>query len=354
MHTDVIIIGGGIAGLRLADLLHQRGHPFQLLEARDRIGGRVLSEAVGQGGYDLGPSWFWPGQPRIAEQIDRFDLTRFDQFSTGALAYEDERGQVQYGRGFASMEGSWRLQGGIGALTTALANVLPPDALRLSTPVTGLSREGQGVTVTLESGETLRARRAVIATPPRVAVHRIAFSLPLPAPTLAAMRAIPTWMAGQAKAVAVYDDPFWREAGLSGDASSRRGPMAEIHDASPADGGPYALFGFIGVPPDARQDEPALRAALVEQFGRLFGQQALQPRALLLKDWAVDPYTATDEDRRPLNSHPQYELPPVMGGLWDDTLHFGGTEVAPEFGGYLEGAFAAAEAVANRLAPATY
>jgi len=48
-------------------------------------------------------------------------------------------------------------------------------------------------------------------------------------------------------------------------------------------------------------------------------------------------------------AHPVYGLPPALNGLWDDTLIFGGTEVAPEFGGYIEGAFAAAEEVAARL-----
>jgi len=163
------------------------------------------------------------------------------------------------------------------------------------------------------------------------------------------MRGVPTWMAGQAKAVAVYETPFWREAGLSGDAMSRRGPLVEIHDASPAQGGPYALFGFVGVPADARTDAEALRVAVIAQMGRLFGPRATRPVELLLKDWAADPHTATAEDRAPMYAHPVYGLPPALNGLWDDTLIFGGTEVAPEFGGYIEGAFAAAEEVAARL-----
>ncbi|MFS0906790.1 hypothetical protein AB3N02_27595 [Priestia aryabhattai] len=54
-------------------------------------------------------------------------------------------------------------------------------------------------------------------------------------------------MAGQAKAVAIYDRPFWRELGLSGFVSSWVGPLQEIHDASP-DVGSGALFGFLGIP----------------------------------------------------------------------------------------------------------
>ena len=65
MHHPVLIIGGGLAGLTAARLLHHAGIGFQLLEARDRLGGRILSTdasgEVSDDGFDLGPSWFWPG-----------------------------------------------------------------------------------------------------------------------------------------------------------------------------------------------------------------------------------------------------------------------------------------------------
>jgi monoamine oxidase len=155
-------------------------------------------------------------------------------------------------------------------------------------------------------------------------------------------------MAGHAKAVAVYDRPFWLEAGLSGDAMSRHGPVVEIHDASPATGGPYALFGFIGVPPRARSDQQALRRQIQAQLIRLFGPEAATPNILCLKDWAYDRLTATELDAQAPHVHSQYGLPRVLNGLWDGDLILAGTEVAPKFGGYLEGALEASElALAN-------
>lgn len=62
----------------------------------------------------------------------------------------------------------------------------------------------------------------------------------------------PTWMAGHAKVVAIYERPFWRDSGLSGFVSSRVGPLQEIHDASP-EAGSGALFGFLGIPVEVRQ-----------------------------------------------------------------------------------------------------
>ena len=188
----------------------------------------------------------------------------------------------------------------------------------------------------------------MLAMPPRVAAG-LSFAPALPAQASEAIANVPTWMAGQAKAVAVYDRPFWRAAGLSGDAMSRRGPMAEIHDASPVEGGPYALFGFIGVPPAARTDTERLKQAVQEQLVRLFGDEAAQPRALFIKDWAFDPLTATEADAAPQYSHPAYGLPAAMRGLWDGRLIFAGTEVALGYGGYIEGALEAAEVALAQL-----
>jgi monoamine oxidase len=42
-------------------------------------------------------------------------------------------------------------------------------------------------------------------------------------------------------------------------------------------------------------------------------------------------------------------MPQALRGLWDDTLHFAGTEVAPEFGGFIEGALEAAENVLKTM-----
>ena len=350
MQTDILIIGGGLAGLRLAAQLAAHGRDFVLVEAQDRLGGRILTQTFGAGYFDLGPAWFWPGQPRIAALTAELQLATFAQYAQGAVMVEDDRGQVQRGFGPASMQGSYRLEGGLGALIQALAERLPPERLRLSSPVVALTKGDAGMTAAIDGGSPITAHRVVLALPPRVAL-RIAYTPALPDPASQAMAGIATWMAGQAKAVAVYARPFWRDAGLSGDAMSRSGPMVEMHDASPAQGGPFALFGFIGVPPQARADEQTLRQQLQMQLVRLFGPDAADPQALFLKDWAFDPNTATELDQQPLYAHPQYGMPPALKGLWGGALMFGGTEVAPRFGGYLEGALEAADTTLSMLDP---
>ena len=347
-EVDVIIIGGGLSGLALADHLQTAGVTYQLLEARSRLGGRIKAAQVGAAAFDLGPAWFWPGQPRMAHIVERFNLTVFDQYSNGTLCFEDENGAVHRGLGFSSMEGSYRLQGGIIALIDQLAANLDPQNIMLDATVTTVRNKGR-LEVQLESGNIITAKNVVLTLPPRVAA-KLTFESALPAIATQAMQSIPTWMGGQAKFVAVYDSPFWREQGLSGDATSRHGPLVEIHDATDPKTGLGALFGFVGVPAGARhgQDE-TIKAAAVAQFGRLFGAQALSPKQVFYQDWADQQQTASNLDHAPLDTHPAYGLPHALSYLWNGHLQMGSTEMASQFGGFLEGALEVAEQLAQDL-----
>lgn len=343
-----LIIGGGISGLSLAEQLEAEGYDYQLLEASDRFGGRIMTSFYGSSYFDLGPAWFWQGQPRIAAMINRFQLKAFEQFSKGALIFENEQGQVQTGRSYASMEGSWRLEGGLSELITVLCQRIPESRRQLNSGVVGLEQLSSGIKAYLHNGTEISADRVVLAMPPRIAA-KINFSPALPTNTHQTLLSIPTWMAGQAKVVAIYPSPFWREMGLSGDAMSRHGPLVEIHDASPKTGGPYALFGFIGTPPASRVNEQRLKHLTLAQLERLFGQKAAKPSELIIKDWALDTLITTDLDQAPMHSHPHYHLPHQMKNLWEGKLLFTGTEVAAQFGGYIEGALEAAEYTASQI-----
>lgn len=347
--TDIAIIGGGLAGLALAHHLHRAGRDFQLFEARPRLGGRIAAlegHDGAPGAVDLGPSWFWPGQPRMATLTRALGLRVFDQYAQGEICLEEADGRIFRGAGYASMEGSLRVAGGMVALVRALAATLPAARLHLSAPVAGITQAGA---LHLATGKTWQAAQIVLALPPRL-VAALEFTPPLPAAQRAALLAIPTWMAGQAKFAALYPRPFWRDKGLSGDVMSRLGPLAEIHDASGPGGTPAALFGFVGIPAAQRagRAEDLSRLALA-QLARLFGPEALTPLASALQDWAFLPETATQADLTPPPGHPDYGLPRALSDLWKGRLHLAASETAPEMGGYLEGALAAAEEVARRL-----
>lgn len=360
-RTETIVIGAGLTGLAVALTLADAHRPFLLLEGRNRVGGRILSEAVppqiGSGRIDLGPAWFWPGQPRIAAALRRFSLGQDPQFATGALVFEDRHGRITPYPGLAPMGNAYRIRGGAAALTEAMAAALPPGTVRTGTLVSEIRLTDDGVTVLgAEDHRPIRfvATRVVLAMPPRLSAALLGTIDTMPKDVPTALRAIPTWMAGHAKLVAIYPTPFWRARGLSGDAISHIGPLAEIHDASPLHGSPDgragALFGFVGLDPGARFDQAgtwqdAARAQLV----RLFGDEAAQPSALWVKDWAEDPLTATLEDRVPLTAHPDYGPPREVMGWMEPRIVLTGTELAPHSGGLMEGALEAAEHAARQI-----
>lgn len=359
METEVLIVGGGLSGLALATLLQSQGIDFQLVEARDRFGGRILSEHVCAGGhsgdFDLGPAWFWPGQPRIARLIQELGLKYFEQYAQGDLVFETETGQVQRGYGFASMQGSYRLVGGLGQLIDGLeSQIADKSRLSLRTRVTHIEDKQSHIEAALRSADgeerTIKASKLVLAIPPRVAAATIDFGDSLPESAMQQMDQIPTWMAGHAKVLAVYDEPFWRNKGLSGDASSRRGPMMEIHDASPEANGLFGLFGFVGVPAKTRLDlGEKLVPMAVDQLVRLFGDKAAKPIEVFYRDWAFDIDTATALDQAPPMYHPAYGLPKGLSHLMNGRLLLGSTEVAEQFGGFLEGALESSETVFRKL-----
>jgi monoamine oxidase len=343
-----LIVGGGLSGLVLAESLESQGIEYLLVEARPRLGGRIMTHHQGSAYFDLGPAWFWLGQPRITRLVRRLNQQHFDQFSYGIQTFEDEKAHVQHGQGLSSMAGSLRVTGGFETLIAALSDRIPNHRKQLNTPVIALNMSDHRCIATLSDSSSIIVDQVVLCMPPRIAAQ-LSFTPELPAATMQAMQEIPTWMAGQAKAIAVYDTPFWRINGFSGQAKSRKGPMIEIHDASPADGGPYALFGFIGIPPAGREDVALLRQHLIAQLIRLFGPQAATPKQLKIQDWASAKYTATEADKEPMYAHPNYGLPPTLTKLWNNKLHFAGTEVAPTFGGYIEGALEAVENVLDVL-----
>jgi hypothetical protein len=118
-------------------------------------------------------------------------------------------------------------------------------------------------------------------------------------------------MAPHAKYSAVYNTDFLRAQRLSGDASSRTGPMVEIHDVSEPNSGTTVIFGFIGVPAKSRWtvSEDVLKLLCREQLVRLFGPDAAEPEAEFLKDWASDPFTATEFDLLQESGHPLPDQP---------------------------------------------
>jgi predicted NAD/FAD-dependent oxidoreductase len=125
--ADVVVVGAGIAGLVATSVLQEQAVKVVCLEARDRVGGRALSEA---GWLDLGATWFWDGQSAIAETVASAGLSTYPQVLEGDALFEHSTGEAVRFEGNPIDRPASRLEGGMQALALELARRLASATVR--------------------------------------------------------------------------------------------------------------------------------------------------------------------------------------------------------------------------------
>jgi monoamine oxidase len=81
--VDVVIVGAGFAGLRAARALETSGHHVQVLEARERVGGRSRPGQLLGRVVDTGGQWVGAGHTRVAQLAAEAGATLLPQYSRG-------------------------------------------------------------------------------------------------------------------------------------------------------------------------------------------------------------------------------------------------------------------------------
>ncbi len=355
--SDYLIIGGGLAGLYCAYRLDQAGLPWRLLEAADSAGGRIAAAAAPAphpSVLDLGPTWFWPHQRRVQSLLDELGIPGFPQYTNGDALFQTEVGRGPVRTAGAGAMLSYRVAGGMMTLVDSLLGTLANERMELATEVTGAHRDGSDWVLSARSGGTSRTfgtRNLIAALPPRQLLRGLTPAHWATAELRDALGRQQTWMAAQAKFVAAYAEPFWREDGLAGDAFSRTGPLVEIHDATEEKSGTAALFGFVGLPASHRAtiDHDSLAAACLAQLEELFGNRAQEALYTELKDWSQEELIATAQDVSEAPAHASFPIGRFGAELESLGLHLAGSEYAQREPGYLEGALEASERALSEL-----
>lgn len=359
--VDVAIVGAGLCGLALARLLVARGLVVQVIEARERLGGRVFTQPCEDTGatMDLGASWFWPEtEPRITTLLSELGLASHAQHDPGDALWltDPNREPARRIEPGGVHVGARCVTGGAAQLTQALAQSLPPGCVRTGSAAHMLRDRGAIIEIETQTGPFIRARQVVLALPPRLVHEHIQFEPPLPAAVWEALADTPTWMAAQAKSVTTFAQPFWRAAGQSGNAFVRhpQAVLGEVFDCGEAEGADPpgrtagALGGFLALNAAQRENfKRGLPLLISSQLAQLFGPLA-QDGHLTLQDWATEPWTCGATDRNSV-PEPPHNNPLLRQPLWAGRVFLGGSETAAHGAGHMEGALESADRLAHAL-----
>jgi monoamine oxidase len=256
----------------------------------------------------------------------------------------DESNTGTFERNFQTAGGAQeeRLVGGSQLISLRVAAELGGSVV-LNVPVQRITQTSKGVKV-IAKGARISAKLAIVAMPPALA-GRLEYEPLLPA--LRDQLTQRTPMGSYAKVDAVYETPFWRAEGLTGQAVSLNGPVRVTFDSTPDEGSPGVILGFIGGT-DARgwygQSAEQRRQAVLDNLANYFGEQARKPLEYLENRWADERFSRGD---------PVAGLPP--GVLLDfgaalrapvGRIHWAGTETSDYWVGYMDGAVRSGERAA--------
>ena len=387
IEADAVVVGGGIAGLAAANRLVDEGLDVLVLEARDRVGGRLWNTELGGEANELGGEWVAPYHGRLHELLPELGIELFPAYRDGDDVYVDEDGRAHRHSGgegglgtsseralekadakldalakeldpeapwahprarewdtvtfdewlrrevadevarenlrsyladgfltkpahaFSLLQGLWaiagaggtyelfapeqclayRVVGGSQLIPIRLAGRLG-DRVVLESPVRTVRWNEEGIEVDAAGG-VVRARHAIVAVPPNLA-GTIRFEPALPAWRMQLHQAAS--QGAVTKFLAVYDHPFWREDGLSGEGFAPHQFVRELYDNTPPSASVGVLCTFL---PGEQADEAARmtperrRTAVLEGLAAFVGPEALRATDLVETDWAAEEWT---------------------------------------------------------------
>ena len=239
-----------------------------------------------------------------------------------------------------------RFVGGSQLISIRLAERLGDQVVRLGRPVRAI---GQGEGGTVVSGEwgSLEAGEVVVAVAPAV-IGRIAFDPPLSGRRAHLYARMPPGYV--IKCTARYERPFWRDAGLSGQAGSATHPLAVTFDNTPDGYEGGVLMGFLEGAHGRRASAltaAARRDLVLDGFATYFGEQAREPLEYVDQDWAEEEWI-----RGGYGAH-------LGPGTWthyghllrepEGRIHWAGAETSAVWNGYMDGAIRSGERAAAEI-----
>jgi len=438
-QVDVVVVGGGLSGLVAARQVARAGRKVLVVEARNRVGGRLLNHRLNDGSViEAGGAFVGPTQDHILHLARELKVPTFDEHVDGKNVYMSRLLGRQTYTGTVPPDPTILLDAAV--LTSrldAFARNLPvdapwthpraaewdkvslgtyvrrntvnsaallkllecwthpsfgatPDQVSLLFVITFIARSGNehetgtfarnsdttdgaqeqrfvggsqliplrlasqlGSIVALaapahridQSGDhavvhtsrgAVRCKRVIVAAPPPPVLD-IDWHPQLPSAHRSLLSQMT--MGKLMKVDAVYDKPFWRDAGLSGSGISDRGATRTVFDNSPPDGRVGVLLAFVGGSTWQQYGTMSTaerRRNVLEGFAQMFGPKALKPIEYTEHDWTKERWTG--------GGPTPFMAPGTLTryGPWIrrpfGRVHWAGTETSPYWAGFMDGA----------------
>jgi monoamine oxidase len=399
--TDVCIIGAGLSGACIARTLASHNISVLVIDARNRVGGRLLTAAAANG--DLGGAWVWPrSEPNMANLLRKLNMQTAPMHIDGvSMAYTSngKRHVIPDGQGAmyaACGNGAMRVCGGASRVAAAL---LEGHVVRLGMRVTEIDyHDNNEVKVKCidmisnnndnDSDNTtiITCQAVILAAPPKVLINKIQFVPNLPKQKAESMVATPTWMQEYGKVAVSFPTNWWRQQHMSGISIDHVGAVAtwwEACSGSEGDGDLPTLAGFViekgaAILSDFTGDESSsLFEYIIESLKRVYDvdentmgikedavnqiiarggseQDGLEISngavTVFYKSWLHDDFTNAKDDP---NQSGKLDFTCNYGDIdlqsSVEPLFFAGTETAAGAHGHMEGAVIAAERAATEV-----
>ena len=232
--------------------------------------------------------------------------------------------------------------GGMGAIYRPMAAELG-DSLHLSQPVREIAQDDDGVTV--RAGDlAVRARRVIVAIPMAIA-DSIVYEPMLPLDRTLLNRRMPS--GAIYKTSVVYDEPFWRADGLSGQSAAPGSAVTLSIDACTDTGSPGIMCAITEGPAArrlARLDPAERKAAIIGELANRFGSRASTPLEYYEQEWTTERYSGGG-----MISHTGTGVLTEFGYTLREPcgrIHWAGTESSAVMCGWVDGAVRSGERAA--------
>jgi monoamine oxidase len=341
MAKNIIILGAGLTGLSLSFFLKKRGINTHIIEARNRVGGRIDTIKGKQNSpMEMGATWLGKKHKYLNAFLEELGIGIFQQYIHGTTFFETmsftppQKFEVP-----ASDDPSFRIQGGTSQLISKLVNEIGIENISLNQPISKIKKTEKLISI-FSNEKTFEADLVISTIPAKLFVQTIECSPSLPSEAISVFENTQIWMEGSVKFAVEYAAPFWKEKGLSGAVFSQSSLIPEMYDHTNFKENKFALKGFLNgsIAEYPREEREQKVIATLKKF---FGEDAEKHIGYFDRIWEKEKYTFSPTTNF-LPSHYNNGHPIYQNSFWGNSFFMAGTETSPNYGGYMEGAIQSA------------